>query len=71
MTKGKMWAALFTSLIIGGIGTAISQGLVPDGWMPFAQSLTVLATTLGTTVGVYQTNNFPKDLPPPKHLPAS
>lgn len=68
MKAAKAWMALGMSLFIGGIGTALSLGLVPNNYQPLAVNLTVLATAIGTTIGVYKIPNAPADPLPPKHL---
>lgn len=68
MKAAKAWMALFMSLLIGGIGTALSLSLVPDKWQPLALTLATIVTGIGVATGVYKVPNASANPPPPKHL---
>lgn len=63
MKAAKAWMALFIPLAIGGIGTGISLGFVPDNWQSWSLWIVTLLTGLGTATGVYKVPNVD-----PKHL---
>jgi hypothetical protein len=56
VTRAKAWAALAVQVI----GQALTLGLLPVSWRPYAE-LVVAAATVGT---VYQVPNRPVTLPP-------
>lgn len=50
-TKAKAWAAL----VIQGIGQAVTLGVLPQSWLPYAEAIFSAATILG----VYGIKNRP------------
>lgn len=57
--KAKAIAAFLISAIIGALGQVVSLGILTGDAMKYAEMVTGVLITLGTTYGVYQTPNAP------------
>ena len=55
MTKAKAWVALGVQLV----GQALTLGLLPEAWRPYAEAVLVAATA----IGVYSVPNKPVAVP--------
>jgi hypothetical protein len=53
-------AKAIAALVVVGAGEAITYGILPESWRPWAQ----VVVAVGAAAGVYQTRNAPATVPP-------
>ena len=56
----KRTAKAVAALVVVGAGEAITYGVLPESWRPWAQ----VVVAVGAAAGVYQTRNAPAVAPP-------